>query len=86
MAAPVLTYFAAPGRAFAIRVLLGVAGVEYTNKTITFPELMAAKADTAALPMGQVPTITIEGKTYCQSGAIARWAKLGPPRAADHIV
>ena len=73
-AAPVLTYFAAPGRAFAIRVCLGIAGVEYANKHITFPELVAGKADPASFPLGQVPTFAIEGRTYAQSGAIARFA------------
>ena len=74
-AAPiVLTYFNAPGRAFAIRVALGIANVDYTNKHITFPELVAGKANTTAFPLGAVPTISIGDKTFAQSGAIARWA------------
>jgi glutathione S-transferase len=75
MAAPiVLTYFNAPGRAFAIRVCLGIANVDYTNAHITFPELVASKADTASFPLGQVPTIKVGDRTFAQSGAIARWA------------
>lgn len=74
MAAPVLTYFAAPGRAFAIRVCMGIAGAEYSNKHITWPELQAGKADAGAFPLGQVPVLTVEGRTYAQSGAIARFA------------
>jgi glutathione S-transferase len=71
---PVLTYFSAPGRAFAIRVVMGLANVEYVNKTITFPELVAGKADTTAFPLGAVPTLTVGDKTFAQSGAILRFA------------
>jgi len=73
-AVPILTYFAAPGRAFAIRVVMGIANADFVNKTITFPELLAGKADTTAFPLGAVPTLTVGDKTFAQSGAILRYA------------
>jgi len=72
-AIPVLTYFAMPGRAFAIRVVMGMASMPYTDKTISFPELVAGKADTNAFPLGAVPTLSVGDKTFAQSGAILRY-------------
>ena len=46
-----------PGRAFAIRVCMGAAGLAYKNTFMTFPELLAARGSTGAsddIPLGQV--------------------------------
>ena len=69
-----LTYFNAPGRAYAIRTCLRIAGISFEDKFLTFPEFQAAKFS-IEVPLGSVPTLTLpSGKVVTQSVAIARYA------------
>jgi prostaglandin-H2 D-isomerase / glutathione transferase len=72
-----LTYFDAPGRGEAIRILLHAAGVEFTDTRIQ------SSADWTTIqpttPLGSVPILTINGTDHhVQSLALMRYAaKLG---------
>ena len=70
--------FSAPGRAFVTRTALGAAGVEYTDKFMTWGELVEARGEAGAtpeIPLGQLPVLTLpSGRVVCQSGAMARYA------------
>ncbi|CAN0458970.1 unnamed protein product, partial [Ascophyllum nodosum] len=59
-----LIYFDLPGRAEATRVALGIAGVDFEDKRISFPEFAASPF--SALPMN--------GADYTQSTALLRYA------------
>ena len=48
----VLNYFGIPGRAEATRVALAIAGVDYEDKRLSFPEFGASSFK--ALPVYQV--------------------------------
>lgn len=77
-----LTYFQAPGRAFAIRVCLGAAQsagkLKFIDERLPFAEIQARKANPPegyCPPLGQVPILRFDtGETFCQSIAIGRWA------------
>jgi prostaglandin-H2 D-isomerase / glutathione transferase len=73
-----LIYFSLTGRAFAMRVALNLAKEkgaisEFVDERLTFPE-WREKKDSLGLPLGQLPIIDIDGKVFCQSTALARWA------------
>ena len=62
------------GRAFITRTCFNAAGYSYTNKFVTFPELVALKGTDVA-PLGSVPSLTLpSGRTVVQSAALARFA------------
>jgi len=65
-----LTYFNARGRAEPARLILAQAGIEYEDIRIEREEWAALKPK---IPMGQLPCMEVEGKTICQSMAIARY-------------
>merc|ERR1712071_149661 len=65
-----LTYFNVRGRAEPARLILAQAGVEYEDARIEREQWAALKT---TVPMGQLPCIQVEGKTICQSMAIARY-------------
>ncbi|XP_076629631.1 glutathione S-transferase S1 [Colletes latitarsis] len=64
-----LTYFNVTGLAEGIRFLLHQSGIKFEDKRLTFEEWPEYKAK---MPMGQVPVLEIDGKTYYQSKAISR--------------
>lgn len=66
-----LVYFDAAGRAEATRILLHAAGVKFTDTRIKFDDWPTMKAKT---PLGFVPILKVDGKPYCQSSALVRFA------------
>lgn len=66
-----VTYFNGPGRAELTRLLLAAGGVEFVDERISGPEFGALKP---TLPLGQLPTIQVDGVTFSQSMAMARYA------------
>jgi len=54
-----LTYFNAPGRAYAIRTALRMGGIEFEDEFIDGKELMANKPSSPKLPLGSVPVLTV---------------------------
>ncbi|GAB9468301.1 Rxlr effector protein [Globisporangium polare] len=73
MSAPQLkvTYFHGAGRAELTRLLLTFGGVEFVDERIEGADFPALKP---TLPLGQLPTITVNGTIYSQSMAMARYA------------
>jgi len=70
-----LTYFTGRGRAECSRLLLAQAGLVYEDCRLTFPQWAAKKA---SAPFGQLPLLTVDGKTFAQSNAIERYiARIG---------
>eukprot|EP00455_Lapot_gusevi_P014590 TRINITY_DN172_c0_g3_i3.p1 TRINITY_DN172_c0_g3~~TRINITY_DN172_c0_g3_i3.p1 ORF type:complete len:226 (-),score=90.00 TRINITY_DN172_c0_g3_i3:274-894(-) len=67
---PKFTYFNARGLAEPIRLILAEAGVEYIDNRVDSLDQLKASG---ALPMGQVPTLEIDGMVMCQSNAIGRY-------------
>lgn len=65
-----LVYFNLRGKAEIVRWVLAVAGVEYEDYRMKPGEWTKLKPGS---PMGQVPTMTINGQEYCQSMAMARY-------------
>lgn len=66
-----LTYFNGAGRAELTRLLFHYGGVDFEDHRIDFAALVALKP---TLPLGKVPALEIDGVTYSQSMAIARYA------------
>ena len=66
-----LTYFSAAGRAEAARLIFYIGGIPFEDKRITREQFMAMK-DT--FPLGQVPTLEINGDVMTQSYAMMRYA------------
>ncbi len=75
-----LVYFPVAGRAFPIRVGLGAAAAagrvaKFDDVRLPMPEFRAKKADGSLdLPLGQLPVLEIDGASYAQSLALARYA------------
>ena len=77
-----LTYFAIPARAFPIRFALRCAGVAFEDERITREELLARRgggsgglpSTSAAIPLGQVPVLYVDGQAYTESVPLSRWA------------
>ncbi|EQC40811.1 hypothetical protein SDRG_01879 [Saprolegnia diclina VS20] len=82
-----LTYFAIPGRAELIRLVLAYGHVAFDDIRLSFPEYFEKKGS-LDLPFGQVPTLRVNDKvTYAQSLAIARYAaKLAGLYPADALM
>jgi glutathione S-transferase len=78
-----LTYLDVPGRAELSRLILSAGNVSFEDERLTRDEFMAIKP---TLPLGQVPVLEVNGTTYSQSMAIARYtAKLGGLYPQDPI-
>lgn len=67
-----LTYFNMRGKAEVIRLLFAVAGVEYEDCRIERDDWPTEK-EKVQPPFGQMPLLTVDGQTYCQSISIARY-------------
>ncbi|XP_059143205.1 glutathione S-transferase 1-like [Physella acuta] len=63
-----LYYFDAQGRAELTRIILAAAGVKYEDIRYTFQTWPAEKSK---MPFGQLPVISVDGKMFGQSLAIA---------------
>jgi glutathione S-transferase len=72
---PTLTYFNIRARAEPARLAFTIGGVDFEDERIGREEHSARKQD-GREPLGQLPTLSIEDDdlTYCQSGAILRYA------------
>lgn len=65
-----LYYFPVRGRAEFIRYILAEAQIPYDEQRVSFEEWKGLKQH---MPMQQLPVMEIDGKTMCQSNAIARY-------------
>jgi glutathione S-transferase len=65
-----LTYFPVRGKGEFIRYILAQGGADYIDERIPSEDWPRVKPTT---PMGQLPTLEENGKTICQSVAIARY-------------
>ncbi|KAG7396158.1 hypothetical protein PHYBOEH_002655 [Phytophthora boehmeriae] len=66
-----LTYFAGAGRAELSRLILSAGNVSFEDERLDRDSFLAVKP---TLPLGQVPVLEVDGTTYSQSMAIARYA------------
>lgn len=66
-----LTYFNATGRAELPRLIFNYASIPFEDVRIDGPQFGALKP---TLPLGQVPTLEVDGVVYSQSMAISRYA------------
>lgn len=66
-----LTYFAAAGRAEAVRLAFYIGGVPFVDKRVGYEQFVALKA---ALPLGQMPVLEVDGQIVTQSQAMLRFA------------
>ncbi|XP_035661421.1 hematopoietic prostaglandin D synthase-like [Branchiostoma floridae] len=65
-----LTYFNVRGRAELIRLLFAAGEIAYEDVRIEWDKWPELKPNT---PMGQIPTLEVDGQVICQSMAIARF-------------
>ncbi|XP_072030547.1 S-crystallin SL11-like [Amphiura filiformis] len=66
-----LTYFNIRGRGEVVRILFKLAGVDFEDQRIEFPdEWMEYKAKT---PFGRLPILEVDGKQLTESKAIMRY-------------
>jgi glutathione S-transferase len=65
-----LTYFDIEGAAEPTRLALVLAGIDFEDERLSFADWPAMKPST---PYGQVPLMTIDGKTRTQSNAMLRY-------------
>ncbi|KAH7476729.1 hypothetical protein PRIC1_002760 [Phytophthora ramorum] len=66
-----ITYFAGAGRAELSRLILSAGNVSFEDERLDREAFLALKP---SLPLGQVPVLEVDGTTYSQSMAIARYA------------
>jgi glutathione S-transferase len=66
----VLNYFPLMARGEAARVMFHLKGVEFTDNQIPFHEWPQQKGDHKRFPLGQMPTLEVDGEIICQSSAI----------------
>lgn len=66
-----LTYFAAVGRAEAIRLAFYMGGVPFVDERINHPQFKELKP---SLPYGKVPVLEVDGQVFAESQAILRYA------------
>jgi len=69
----VINYFKVAGRAETTRLMLALAGVEFTDNFLFGEEWAKAKTDAARFPLHQMPTLEVDGKVICQSAAMQRY-------------
>lgn len=60
-----------PGRGELPRLLFIFGGVAFVDKSVEIADVPALKPK---LPLGQLPVVEVDGKVFCQSGAIQRYA------------
>ncbi|KAF0697296.1 Aste57867_12009 [Aphanomyces stellatus] len=81
-----LVYFDEPKRAEPIRYILAYGKIAFKDVRIPLQDYAATKSS-LDLPFGQVPTLSVNGTTYAQSVAIARYvAKLAGLYPTDPLV
>ncbi|OQR95588.1 glutathione S-transferase [Achlya hypogyna] len=66
-----LTYFNLTGRAEIARLALHIGGIEFEDERLSRAVVAERKA---ILPYGQLPVLTVDGRVFAQSSAIARYA------------
>ncbi|DAZ93226.1 TPA: hypothetical protein N0F65_005080 [Lagenidium giganteum] len=66
-----LIYFDGPGRAEFARLAFAFGNVPFEDARVTGEQFGALKP---SLPLGQVPAVEVDGKTFSQSIATARYA------------
>uniref|UniRef100_A0A7M5WWE8 Glutathione S-transferase n=1 Tax=Clytia hemisphaerica TaxID=252671 RepID=A0A7M5WWE8_9CNID len=66
-------YLDASARGDPIRIVFYAAGVEFEEKLYTFACMPKIKADEKTFPLGQLPTLEIDGESHVQSHAILRY-------------
>jgi len=66
-----LIYFGVHGRVFVTRLLMELSEKPFKDTKVTFEEFAKIKP---GLPLGQLPLLKVDGETYVQSVAIARFA------------
>ncbi|CAK4071653.1 unnamed protein product [Aphanomyces euteiches] len=69
----ILRYFDIPGRAEIVRLLLHYAGIPFTDRRIPHKLFPYVKSH-LDLPFGSLPTLEVDGQTFGQTLAIARYA------------
>ena len=75
-----LSYFdMSGGRGEPVRIAMSIAGIEFEDERISFPEFGKMRGST---PLNALPTLEIRGEVYTQSNAMCRYvgkqAKLYP--------
>ena len=70
---PRLTYLGIRSVAEPIRLALHIGGIPFEDRRVTYEQIAAMRAS-GELPMGQVPMLEVEGKCFCQTQALLRWA------------
>nr|XP_002162206.2 S-crystallin 4-like [Hydra vulgaris] len=66
----VLNYFSFQGKAEVARLLFHCKGVKFTDNRISFQDWPSLKSDNSRFPLGQMPTLEVDGHVICQSIAI----------------
>lgn len=66
-----LMYYDGTGRAELSRLLFVLGGIGFTDQRVRHADMAALKPQ---LPLGQVPVLEVDGTTFLQSFAIARYA------------
>jgi len=69
----ILNYFPLTGRAEPARMMFHFAGVEFTDNHIPMQEWPKHKSDDKRFPLGQMPTLEVDGEAICQGRAINRF-------------
>jgi glutathione S-transferase len=70
-----LTYFPVRGYAEATRISLAYGGLEYEDRRLSGPALVAGRADgSIASPFNQFPVLEVDGVPIAQSSTILRYA------------
>eukprot|EP00271_Cylindrocystis_brebissonii_P011656 TRINITY_DN29558_c0_g1_i1.p1 TRINITY_DN29558_c0_g1~~TRINITY_DN29558_c0_g1_i1.p1 ORF type:complete len:210 (+),score=51.31 TRINITY_DN29558_c0_g1_i1:310-939(+) len=84
-----LTYFDIKGRAEAIRLALTIGDVPFEDERLTRDQWVGPNGK-EAMPLGQIPVLTVDGKVYPQSIAILRYvgklAGLAPEDPLDQLM
>ncbi|DAZ93227.1 TPA: hypothetical protein N0F65_005081 [Lagenidium giganteum] len=78
-----LYYFGMPGRGEIARLAFSFGNIPFEDARLTGEQFGALKP---SLPLGQLPAVEIDGKTFSQSIAIARYgAKLSGAYPSDSV-
>jgi len=67
-----MTYFDAPGRAEPIRTAFHIAGIDFEDHRLKFPDFMARRAQ-GEFPLRAVPVLAVDGVQVVQTAAILRY-------------